>query len=173
MLLRFRASDTLTRAVRDELLGAIRALRGDLAVARFLAPPGAAPAEDDDVHARETVVAPPPAAPAPDLGPVVARTAERKQEAEQRAVLAPSTKAKLAAQRARLAPEPAPAPADRESMEEELTQVLPAGKRPTMAMRPGGEPVPFPDLTGSQDETPARGTPTQPSPGPAPHKPSR
>lgn len=170
MLLRLRASDTLTRAVRDELLGAIKALRGDLAVARFLAPPGAAPAEDDAVHTRETVVAPPPAV---DLGPVVARTAERKQEAEQRAVLAPSTKAALAAQRARLAPAPAPAPADRESMEEELTQVLPAGKRPTMAMRPGGEPVPFPDLTGSQDETPARGTPTQPSPGPAPHKPSR
>ncbi len=194
VILKLRASDTLTRAVRDELLGAIKALRGDLAVARFLAPPtsgDAAPAggsppspppapvapvarkavtRDDDVHARETVVAPPPAA---DLGPVVARTAERKQEAEQRAVLAPSTKAKLAAQRARLAPEPAPAPADRESMEEELTQVLPAGKRPTMTMRPGETPVPFPDLTGSQDETPARGTPTQPSPGPAPGKPSR
>jgi len=181
VLLRLRASDALTRSVRDELLSAIKALRGDLAVARFLSPPvpedAAAPVarkavsvtRDEDVHTRPTVVAPPPAPPA-----------------EQRAVLAPSTQAKLAALRARHAPaaapaerktpvgegDAAPAAGDRESVEE-LTQVLPAGKRPTMAMRPGQEPIPWPELTGSQDETPARGTPTQPSPGPAPGKPSR
>ena len=163
-LLHFRASAKLTRAVRDELLSAIGALRTDLAVARFLAPPtsgGAAPAggsppspppapvarkavsvtrDDDPVHTRATVVAPPPVA------------AERKTPVGEG--------------------DAAPAAADRESTEE-LTQVWPAGKRPTMAMLPGGEPVPFPELTGSQDETPARGTPTKVSPGPAPRKPSR
>ena len=74
VLLRFRSSNKLTRAARDELLGAIKALRGDLSVARLLAPPPSG----DAAPAGGSPPSPPSPPPAPLARKVVSVTRDER-----------------------------------------------------------------------------------------------
>ena len=122
--------------VLDQVLGAIGSLRSDLAIARALAATPAAPAS-------------PSAPPAPTPRKVVTVTRDDDPVHTRATVVAPPPEA-----HARTTPA---GEVERESVEE-MTKVFTPGDRPTVVARPGKELVPFPEVTGSQDETPPRGT---------------